>query len=89
MSEAEEIAISILNNVLNDLMKNISEMSFDIVNEIVNSSFENAQKPSAHSCSCVSNTKKIKEWNEKFLWLIINTIKDHMTLLLSMTGADS
>ena len=70
MSEAEGIAISILNNVLNDLMKNISEMSFDIVNEIVNSLFENAQKPSAHSCSCVSNTKKSKNGIRSFFgWL--------------------
>ena len=42
-SETEEMAISIFNNVLNAFM------ACNIVDKIVNSSFESAQKPTAHS----------------------------------------
>ena len=43
-----------------------TNIAFDLVNEIVNSSFESAQKPTAHSVSCV-NKKTFEEWTEKFL----------------------
>jgi len=56
-----------------------TDIAFDLVNEIVNSSFESAQKPTAHSVSCV-NKKTFEEWTEKFPWLIVNKIKEQTTL---------
>ena len=52
-----------------------TNIAFDLVNEIVNSSFESAQKPTAHSGSRV-NKKTFEEWTEKFPCLILNNIKN-------------
>ena len=57
-----------------------TDIAFDLVNEIVNSSFENAQKPTTHTGSCVN--KKKEEWTEKFPWLILNNIKEHTEIHL-------
>jgi len=47
-SEAMEIARSILHNVLNDsVTDSMTDNAFDFVKEIVNSSFESTQKPTA------------------------------------------
>ena len=46
-SEAKEIVRSILNNVLNKLVTDSTDIAFDFVIEIVNSSFESTQKPTA------------------------------------------
>ena len=52
-SETEEMAISIFNNVLNDVVTDRTfqnaSMACNIVDKIVNSPFESAQKPTAHS----------------------------------------
>ena len=43
--QAKEIARSMLDNVLNNQMTDSTNIAFDFVNEIVNSSFESTQKP--------------------------------------------
>jgi len=45
-----------------------TDIAFDFVNEIVNSSFESTQKPRAHSGSRVNKSTFVK-WTEKFPWL--------------------
>ena len=45
--QAKEIARSMLDNVLNNQMTDSTNIAFDFVNEIVNSSFESTQKPTA------------------------------------------
>ena len=55
-SESKEIARSIFNNVLIDSVTDSTDIAFDFVNEIVNSSFESAQKPLAHSGSHVNKS---------------------------------
>jgi len=67
-----------LNNVLNSLMTESTDIAFDLVNEIVISSFQSIQKPMAHSNSCV-NKKMFEEWTERSLWVIVNNIKKHTT----------
>ena len=62
-SEAKEIVRSILNNVLNKLVTDSTDIAFDFVIEIVNSSFESAQKPLAHSGSRV-NKSTFEKWTE-------------------------
>jgi len=42
-----------------------TDIAFDLVNEIVDSSFESPQKPTAHTSSRV-NKKKFEEWTAKF-----------------------
>jgi len=54
-------------------IKGNREVNF--VNEIVHSSFESAQKPTDHSGSRV-NKSMFEKWTEKFLWLIVNNIKE-------------
>jgi len=54
-------------------------IAFDLVNEIVNSSFESPQKPTAHIGRLV-NKKTFEEWTVKFPWLILNSIKEQTTL---------
>ena len=54
-SEVKEIARSILNNVLNDSVTDSTDIAFDFVDKIVNSSFKSPQKPTAHSGSRVNN----------------------------------
>jgi len=51
-----------LNDVLNNLLPDSTDIAFDLVNEMVNtcSSFESAHKPTAHFGSCV-NKKAFKE----------------------------
>ena len=68
-SEAKEKVRSVLNNVLNDSVTGSTDIAFDFVNEIVNSSFESAQKPTAHSGSRV-NKSMFEKWTEKFPLLI-------------------
>ena len=51
-----------------------TDIAFDLVNEIVNSSFESSQKPTAHSVSCV-NKKTFEEWAEKFPF--VKTFKEN------------
>jgi len=65
--------------VNNSVTDSKTDIAFDLVNEIVNSSFESAQKPTAHSGSRV-NKKTFEEWTEKFPWLIVNKIKEQTTL---------
>jgi len=44
-----------LNNVWNNSVTDSNtDIAFDLVNKIVNSSFESAQKPTAHTCSRVN-----------------------------------
>ena len=71
-SKAKEIARSTLNNFFEQFG------AFDFVNEIVNSSFESAQKPTAHSGSRV-NKSMFENRTEKFPWLIVNNIKEQTT----------
>ena len=52
-----------MNNVLNSLMTDSTDIAFDLVNERVNSLFESAPKPKAHSSNHV-NKKTFKEWTE-------------------------
>jgi len=56
-----------------------TDIAFDIVNEIVNSSFESTQKPTAHTGSRVIK-KTFVERTEKFPWLILKNIKELTTL---------
>ena len=67
-----------MNNVLNSLMTESTDIAFDLVNEIVISSFQSIQKPMAHSNSCV-NKKMFEEWTERSLWVIVINIKKHTT----------
>ena len=69
-----------MNNVLNDLVTDSTAIAFDCVDEIVNSSFENAPKPTAHPSSRV-NKSTFEKWTEKFLWLIVNIIKEQNSQL--------
>ena len=54
--EAKEIVRSIFNHVLNDSVTDSTDIAVDFVNEIVNSPFESAQKPTAHSGSSVNKS---------------------------------
>ena len=72
-------ARSILNNVLNNSLTDSTDIAFNLVNEIANSAFESAQKPTAHSGSHV-NKSTFEKWTEKFPCLIVNNIKEQMTL---------
>jgi len=56
-----------------------TNIAFDPVNARVNSTFESAQKPTAHTSSRV-NKKTFEEWTEKFPWLILTNIKEQTTL---------
>ena len=56
-----------------------TDIALNLVNEIVNGSFESAQKPTAHTGSLV-NKKTVGEWTVKFPWLIVNKIKEQTTL---------
>ena len=64
-SEAKEITSSILNNALNDLVTDSPDIALDFVNELLNNSFESAQKPTAHTGSRV-NKSTFEKWTEKF-----------------------
>jgi len=57
--------------VNNSLTDSNTDIAFDLVNEIVNRSFENAQKPTAHTGRRV-NKKMFEEWTVKFPWLILS-----------------
>ena len=46
---------------------------------VVNSSFESAQKPTAHSHSGSHVKSTFEKWTEKFTWLILNNIKQPTT----------
>jgi len=59
-------------------MTESTDIAFDLVNEIVISSFQSIQKPMAHSNSCV-NKKMFEEWTERSLWVIVINIKKHTT----------
>ena len=52
-----------MTNVLNNSVTDTTNIAFDFVNEIVNSSFESTQKPTAHSGSCVNNST-LEKWTE-------------------------
>ena len=56
-----------------------TDIAFDLVNEIVNGSFESAQKPTVHTGSRVTK-KTFEEWTVRFPWLILNNNKEQMTL---------
>ena len=73
-SESKEIVRSIFNNVLIDSVTDSTDIAFDFVN----SSFESAQIPLAHSGSRV-NKSTFEKWTEKVLWLIVNNIKEQTT----------
>ena len=64
-----------MNNELSSLVTDSTDIAFDLVNEIVNSSFQTVQKSMANCGSCV-NKKMFEEWTEKFPWLIVNNIKN-------------
>ena len=68
-----------MNNVWNNSVTDSTGIAFDLVNEIANSSFESAQKPTAHTDSRVNKKKTFKEWTEKFPWLIVNNINEQTT----------
>ena len=56
-----------MNNVLNSLMTDSTDIAFDLVNERVNSLFESAPKPKAHSSNHVN--KKTSKNGQKFPYL--------------------
>jgi len=64
-----------LDNVLSDSLTDSTDIAFDFVNEIVNSSFESGQKPTAHSGSLV-NKSSFEKWTEKCPWLIVTMSKN-------------
>jgi len=53
---------------------NSTDIAFDFVNEIVNSSFESAQKPTGHFGSRV-NKSTFEKWTEVSC-LIVNNMKE-------------
>ena len=59
-------------------MTDSPDIAFDFVNELLNNSFESAQKPTAHTGSRV-NKSTFEKWTEKFPWLIVNNIKEQTT----------
>jgi len=77
-----------LNNVFNSSMTGSTNITFDLVNEIVNSLLESAQKPTAHFVSRV-NKKTFEEWTVKFPWLIVIKIKEQSTLSCKMCQKQS
>ena len=55
-----------------------TDITFGFEKEIVNSSFESAQKPTALSGSRV-NKSMFEKWIEKCAWLIVNNVKEQAT----------
>ena len=58
-------------------MTDSTNIAFDFVNEIVNSSFESTQKPTIPVV--VYTRAHSKKWTEKFPWLIVNNIREQTT----------
>ena len=79
-----------MNNVLNNSVTVSTDIAFDFANETVCtgtcSSFESAQKPTAHSGSHV-NKSTFEKWTEKFPWLKnMPGAKRHTKVLTNVWG---
>lgn len=78
-SESETIVKCLLNDLITQAVSDIADIAIRIVNEVVDSAFDSAQKPTAHSGNRVGR-RTFKEWSEKFPWLLIQETESKINL---------